>query len=84
MSTECLAWTGNEQIWPFREQAQPAPRGHKVAAEGDGGGFKGMQMLLQSAQQLGVRMATNTAVTALVQDTQGRIVGVRVRLFDHE
>ena len=82
MSTECLAWTGNEQIWPFREQAQPAPRGHKVAAEGDGGGFKGMQMLLQSAQQLGVRMATNTAVTALVQDTQGRIVGVRVRLFD--
>jgi len=34
---DCLIWSGNEKVWPFREQARPAPRGHKVAVDGDGG-----------------------------------------------
>ena len=29
-SAESLAWTGNELVWPFRDQAKPAPRGHKM------------------------------------------------------
>ncbi len=32
---ECLIWTGNEQVWPYREKAKPAPRGHKVAFDGE-------------------------------------------------
>ena len=28
--TQGLMFTGNEQVWPFRELATPAPRGHKV------------------------------------------------------
>jgi len=32
---DCLIWSGNENVWPFRElTAAPRPRGHKVATEG--------------------------------------------------
>src|SRR5882757_4748129 len=34
-SAESLAWTGNEQVWPFREKAKPAPRGHKMPGKSD-------------------------------------------------
>ena len=36
--TEGLMFTGNEKVWPFSEQAKPAPRGHKVPVPGDTGG----------------------------------------------
>ena len=36
--TEGLMFTGNEKVWPFRDQAPPAPRGHKVPRPGDTGG----------------------------------------------
>ena len=36
--TEGLMYTGNEKVWPYREQARPAPRGHKVPVPGDTGG----------------------------------------------
>src|SRR6478736_5094119 len=36
--TEGLMFTGNEKVWPFKEQAVPAPRGHKVPVPGDTGG----------------------------------------------
>ena len=29
MTDECLIWSGNEEVWPFREKARPAPRGHQ-------------------------------------------------------
>ena len=32
--TEGLMYTGNEKVWPFRDQAAPAPRGHKVPVPG--------------------------------------------------
>src|SRR6516165_5979803 len=38
--TEGLMFTGNEKVWPFRDQAKPAPRGHKVPVPGDTGGAK--------------------------------------------
>lgn len=28
--TQGLMFTGNEKVFPFRDQATPAPRGHKV------------------------------------------------------
>ena len=33
--TQGLMYTGNEKVWPFPEQAVPAPRGHKVPVPGD-------------------------------------------------
>ncbi len=36
--TEGLSYTGNEKVWPFIEQAKPAPRGHSVPVPGELGG----------------------------------------------
>ena len=35
--TQGLMFTGNEKVWPFKDMAVPAPRGHKVPVPGDAG-----------------------------------------------
>lgn len=77
---ECLIWTGNEKVWPYREHARPAPRGHKVAFDGEeGGGALALLRLSAHAVTLGTRVCLDTAVTALVRDVAGRIAGVVAR-----
>jgi succinate dehydrogenase/fumarate reductase flavoprotein subunit len=78
MTDECLIESGNEAAWPFCEIARPAARGHKVAMEGEAGGAKLMEKLAEHARGIGVRVACDTAVRALVRDGD-RIVGVRFR-----
>jgi 3-oxo-5alpha-steroid 4-dehydrogenase len=78
---ECLIWTGNENVWPFRDLAKPVPRGHKVAAEGDGGRYI-MRGLTASARAAGARLDTQVDVTALVVDAGGEVVGVRAQRGD--
>jgi succinate dehydrogenase/fumarate reductase flavoprotein subunit len=81
---ECLIWTGNEKVWPYRDQARPAPRGHKVAFDGEeGGGALALQMLVQHAERIGVESRFDMQVDALVVDA-GRVVGVRARHFDEQ
>ena len=78
---ECLIWTGNEQVWPYRDLATPAPRGHKVAFDGEeGGGALALRILSERAEALGARIVANTAVTSLLQQ-DGRIVGAQARRF---
>ena len=78
---ECLIWTGNERVWPFREQARPAPRGHKVAFDGqEGAGGLALQKLADHADRIGVHVQYDTVVDALVTDGT-RIVGLRARHF---
>jgi len=79
--SECLIWSGNEKVWPFRDKARPAPRGHKVAFPGDEGGSLLMKVLLAAAERLGVRAIYDSGVVGLVADASGTIVGVRVRRF---
>jgi succinate dehydrogenase/fumarate reductase flavoprotein subunit len=81
MTDECLIWSGNEEAWPFREKARPAPRGHKVAKEGEGGGALMMERLVARMRELGVRIEVDSAVQQLVRDGD-RITGVRVKHFD--
>ncbi|HPG25572.1 MAG TPA: FAD-dependent oxidoreductase, partial [Myxococcota bacterium] len=83
MTDECLIWSGNEEVWPFRDEAKPAPRGHKVAQVGEGGGAKMMECLIAKAQQLGVRIVTDAQVHHLIREN-GRIVGVSYRVFGKE
>ena len=45
--TEGLMFTGNEKVWPYRDQAVPAPRGHKVPVPGDTEGTKIVMDLLR-------------------------------------
>ncbi len=78
-TTECLFGTGNEKLWPYSEIAQPVPRGHKVAGVGENAGSVAMEALLQKCYDEGVRALYDSRVTALVQDADGRITGVRVK-----
>ena len=80
---ECLIWTGNEKVWPYRDQARPVPRGHKVAFDGEeGGGALAAQVLAAKAQELGARALFDVRVRDLVADETGRIVGVRATRFE--
>lgn len=78
---DCLIWSGNERVWPFRDSAHPAPRGHKVAFEGtEGGGGLAMQRLVEHAGRIGVEARFDMQVDSLVMEA-GRVVGVGARHF---
>lgn len=83
--TEGLLYTGNEKVWPFRDQAAPAPRGHKVPVPGDMEGAKLVLDLLRTAiEEEGVDIRYETGATALVRDGVdggGPVVGVGWRRF---
>ncbi|WP_330178719.1 FAD-binding protein [Nocardia sp. NBC_01503] len=78
--TEGLMYTGNEKVWPYRDAAVPAPRGHKVPVPGDTqGAALIIELLVKRAAALGVEVRYETGVTDLVADADGGIVGVRWR-----
>ena len=80
--TEGLSYTGNEKVWPYCEQATPAPRGHSVPVPGELGGAKMViDLLLKRADELGVNFRYETGATALVLDDDGAVVGVTWKCF---
>ncbi|GAW50344.1 MULTISPECIES: FAD-binding protein [unclassified Nocardioides] len=81
--TEGLMYTGNEKVWPFKEQAVPAPRGHKVPVPGDTEGTKIVMDLLRTrVEEAGVEVRFETGVTNLVVSDDGAVVGVAWKSFD--
>ncbi len=73
--TEGLSYTGNEKVWPFCEQAKPAPRGHSVPVPGElGGASMVIELLVKRADELGVQVRYETGVTNLVVE-DGAVVG---------
>lgn len=80
--TEGLSYTGNEKVWPFYEQAKPAPRGHSVPVPGElGGAAMVTDLLLKRADELGVQIRYETGATNLVVDDDAAVVGVRWKHF---
>jgi 3-oxo-5alpha-steroid 4-dehydrogenase len=80
--TEGLSYTGNEKVWPFCEQATPAPRGHSVPVPGElGGASMVIDLLVKRAADLGVQIRYETGVTNLVVDENGAVIGVRWKNF---
>jgi succinate dehydrogenase/fumarate reductase flavoprotein subunit len=80
--TEGLMFTGNEQVWPFRDLAAPAPRGHKVPVPGDTGGARlVMDLLRDRAREAGVEVRYQTGATSLVTGESGSVLGVAWRSF---
>lgn len=81
-NTEGLMFTGNEKVWPFLNMAVPAPRGHKVPVPGDTGGA-GMviDLLLNRAASLGVKIRYETGATELIVDDAGAVTGAMWRQF---
>jgi succinate dehydrogenase/fumarate reductase flavoprotein subunit len=85
--TQGLMYSGNEKVWPFRDLAVPAPRGHKVPVPGDTGGAKlVIDLLARRAAALGVQVRFETAVTELLTSgsaANGSLVtGVRWRALE--
>jgi 3-oxo-5alpha-steroid 4-dehydrogenase len=77
--TQGLMYTGNEKVWPFRDIAAPAPRGHKVPVPGDTGGAKlVVDLLLRRAATFGVEIRYEAAATELIA-TPARVTGVQWR-----
>src|ERR1700754_284855 len=75
-------FTGNEKVWPFKDQAVPAPRGHKVPVPGDtGGASMVVELLLKRATSLGVQIRYETGATALITDESGAVTGVMWKQF---
>jgi 3-oxo-5alpha-steroid 4-dehydrogenase len=84
-NTEGLMYTGNEKVWPFKDMAVPAPRGHKVPVPGDtGGASMVVDLLLKRADELGVQFRYETGATGLVLDDDGRVVGVSWKHFSDQ
>jgi 3-oxo-5alpha-steroid 4-dehydrogenase len=80
--TQGLMYTGNEKVWPFRDLAVPAPRGHKVPVPGDTQGAKlVIDLLARRAEQLGVEVWLETGASDLVIDSD-QVRGVRWRSYD--
>lgn len=79
--TEGLMYTGNEKVWPYRDLATPAPRGHKVPVPGEtGGAAMVVGLLVNRAIELGVQIRYETAATALVLD-EATVVGASWKHF---
>jgi succinate dehydrogenase/fumarate reductase flavoprotein subunit len=80
--TEGLMFTGNEKVWPYRDQAVPAPRGHKVPVAGDTEGTAMVMDLLRArVEEAGVEVRYETGATNLVGSTDGAVVGLAWRSF---
>ena len=81
--TQGLMYTGNEKVWPFRDQVRPAPRGHKVPVPGDTGGTRlVMDLLRRRVGEAGVTVRFETGVTNLIVDGAGGAAGVAWRSFE--
>jgi 3-oxo-5alpha-steroid 4-dehydrogenase len=81
--TEGLMFTGNEKVWPYVEQAAPAPRGHKVPVPGDTEGTKiVMDLLRDRVEEAGIEVRYETGATNLVADASGAVVGIAWRSFE--
>jgi succinate dehydrogenase/fumarate reductase flavoprotein subunit len=80
--TEGLMYTGNEKVWPYKDLAVPAPRGHKVPVPGDTqGAAMVIDLLLKRADELGVQIRYETGATHLINDDAGAVTGVSWKRF---
>ncbi|HYQ66980.1 FAD-binding protein [Actinophytocola sp.] len=73
-----LYYSGNELARPYRDQAPPAPRGHRA----HGAGMSGRTLfaaLRRAVARRPVRVRYQTAASRLLTDASGRVVGVECR-----
>jgi succinate dehydrogenase/fumarate reductase flavoprotein subunit len=82
LSDDCLLYTGSEKAWPYRDQFEPAPRGHNLEVEGDNGGPLLMQLLEAAVRERGVAVALESRALRLIvegRDDALAVCGVVVR-----
>lgn len=71
-----LYHSGSENAGAFRAHTPPVQRGHRAYGKGTSG-KKIYAPLADSARSLGVDFRPHTTVTELLQDSSGRVIGVR-------
>lgn len=82
---EGLMSTGNEYVYPFREQFAPVPRGHQTTATADDhGGAVAMRALLSAVERARIPVVCDARVVALVLGPGGQVRGVRARVFGQD
>ncbi|MBY0400276.1 FAD-dependent oxidoreductase [Myxococcota bacterium] len=80
---DCLIFSGNEEAWPFSEDAKPMPRGHKPEKAGSAGAYI-IEQMIDAATKLGVKIQNEARVETLVRDDEGRVVGVVAKIEGQE
>lgn len=73
-----LYYSGNEGFSPYKEAAEPAPRGHRAKGAGlPGESF--YEPLRKAAERAGIEVEYETRVTRLVVDGKNQVLGVEYR-----
>jgi succinate dehydrogenase/fumarate reductase flavoprotein subunit len=72
---DCLIFSGNEEAYPFSQEATPMPRGHKPKREGSAGGYI-MEQMIQTFAAEGGTIQNESRAQTLITDDRGRVVGV--------
>ena len=80
MTDDCLLYTGSEKAWPFNKTAKPCPRGHNLEVEGDNGGPLFMKIMTENVERRDIDVQLNCRALSLIQDEDGEIKGLRVRI----
>lgn len=80
---DCLIYSGNEEAYPFSEEAKPVPRGHKPKKEGSAGAYI-IEQMIETVGTLGGTIQNESRVETLVKDDTGRVVGVIARIDGKE
>jgi 3-oxo-5alpha-steroid 4-dehydrogenase len=73
-----LYFSGNEEVARYREQAKPAPRGHRAKGRGISG-LTLFRALRQAVAQRGIDVRCQAQVQRLVISPEGQILGVEGR-----
>jgi len=80
LTDDCLLYTGSEKAWPFNKTAKPCPRGHNLEVEGDNGGPLFMKVMTENIAKREIDVHLSSRVLSLIQDDDGEVKGVRVRI----
>jgi 3-oxo-5alpha-steroid 4-dehydrogenase len=76
-----LYYSGNEKAWPYKLQAEPAARGHRMVAKGMSSGHAFFEALRKSAEARGVEFMPLSRVYELIIENRA-VVGVRFRTME--
>jgi len=77
---DCLIWSGNEDAWPYREEAKPCPRGHLPEVVGEMGGRYLVDTLAASAEKQGCVVHYDARALTLITHADRTVAGVVVRI----
>ena len=84
LTDDGLLYTGSEKAYPFKEQAEPAPRGHNLYIEGDNGGPLFMKIMTENVEKRGITVEYEVRALTLIADENNEVQGLVVRKDQQE